>query len=213
MYKIIFFDLDGTLCRTHEDITDALNWALARLGLGLKTYDEVKANVGRGAAKLIEGLYPKDNEVFRGQILNLFLYNYSLRPCVKTKPYDGVMETLSELSDYALACVTNKRFTITKDIFKTLKMSEFFKEIIGGDTFPEKKPSPQAINYVLKKYDIPATKAILVGDTAVDIETARNAGCKVCCVKYGYSKNRELDQADYLIDHFSKLLKIIHNIT
>lgn len=208
-FNLIFFDLDGTLCETHEDVVSALNMGLKDLNERQIEGSVVKHYLGKGARNLVKGLFPHFSEELLEQLLALFYKYYSLRPCVKTRPYPNVVDTLKRLGGKRLICLTNKPASISKSLLAALDMERYFAEIFGGDSFENKKPAPDGVIHTCSKYSVPLSSTLIVGDTSVDIETAANAGCKACVVTYGYSRDGELAGADYMITDFSELLGIV----
>ncbi|HCC69338.1 MAG TPA: hypothetical protein DEP99_05570 [Nitrospiraceae bacterium] len=212
MIKLLIFDLDGTLVDSIQDITDALNYALAPLNIGPFSTAEIKEKVGSGITKLIEGFIPEEKSGMRDEITKRFLEQYSAHLLDNTNAYPGVKETLLKLGDYRKAVVSNKREALSKAVLDGLGLANFFDVILGSDSVPEKKPSPAPIIKVLETLGIDKDEAMIVGDSNLDIEAGKKAGIKTLAVTYGYRGKEFLTDADYMIDNMRYLLTVLQKL-
>ncbi len=199
--KNIIFDLDGTLVDSKLDLANALNQSLKYFNLQPLSHDKIYSLVGSGVRKLIgDALTLKGKfELFDG-VFEYFLNYYYNHLVDNTRLYDGmidVLDTLKERGKY-LFVVSNKSEIFSKKILKELGVEHYFEEIVGGDTFPNKKPNPQQVLEILKKYDAKKSESIIVGDSENDIEAGEAAGIAVCWVSYGFRDRSILDK--YYID-------------
>ena len=199
--KNIIFDLDGTLVDSKLDLANALNQSLKYFNLQPLSHDKIYSLVGSGVRKLIgDALTLKGKfELFDG-VFEYFLNYYYNHLLDNTRLYDGmidVLDTLKERGKY-LFVVSNKSEIFSKKILKELGVEHYFEEIVGGDTFPNKKPNPQQVLEILKKYDAKKSESIIVGDSENDIEAGEAAGIAVCWVSYGFRDRSILDK--YYID-------------
>ncbi len=216
MYDLLIFDLDGTLIDSAPDLCVAANKVLANHGCRQITLQETKTFVGNGAAKLVERAFrATGQEADPHDIPDLteqFLAAYDGHEADETRPYDGVMETLNILksSGQRMAVCTNKPQVPTNNLLRDLKMAEYFELVLGGDQLARKKPDPQMIHWMLDRLDVPAEKALMIGDTVNDIDGAKNAGVQSVAVSYGYRKV-PVDElgANVFIDTFEQLLGVI----
>jgi phosphoglycolate phosphatase len=128
---------------------------------------------------------------------------------MKTVLYPGVKETLEKIIQTKIM-LTNKPEIISREITNIFGITHHFREIIGGDTFPRKKPDPFAINLMLERYGVDRAKALMIGDTATDVETAQNAGIEYLTVSYGYALPGELNHTNGRIHNFTDLLPILN---
>jgi phosphoglycolate phosphatase len=185
---LVVFDLDGTLVDSLQDLTDASNELLAHYGAAALEDDAVGGMVGEGAATLVARLLrARDLDVPHGEALTRFLALYDRRLLNHTRPYDGIPEALEELSAHAkLAVLTNKPLAATNRILSGLGMRDRFRWIVGGDSPQGRKPSPAGLQMIAESAAQPIVETVLVGDSAVDVETARNAGARVCVARYGF---------------------------
>jgi phosphoglycolate phosphatase len=214
MLKLIIFDFDGTLVDTIEDITVALNYACAPLSITF-TVEKTRRLVGSGVSRLIEKATAEaGSKSFKFDvILNRFLDFYSEHLIVKSKPYDGVVETLKSLdSDYKKALVSNKKESLTVQMLREFGMDRFFDCVLGGDSLPEKKPSALPVLEVLKRLDLHKNEAVIVGDGDQDIQAGKAAGIVTIAAAYGYRDREELAGADYIIDNIRQLIPLVKTL-
>ena len=212
-YDTIIFDLDGTLLDTLEDLHDAVNYALAQMGMPQRTIDEVRQFVGNGVAKLMERAVPTGTDPEQtAQALAIFKDYYELHKEDKTAPYAGVVELLSALHrrGYKLAVVSNKFDRAVKDL-----MPKYFPGLLHAaagedeDHGVPKKPDPTMVHRVMAELE--AEKAVYVGDSEVDLETARNSGLPCISVTWGFRDRDFLlaNGATVLADRPEELLELV----
>lgn len=212
-YDTVIFDLDGTLLDTLEDLTDSVNFALARYSFPRREISEVRSFVGNGVGRLMELSVPGGlNNPRLKTCLADFRDHYSSNMQNKTAPYPGIMELLQHLSkeQYKLAIVSNKFDQAVKGLNR-FYFGEYVKVAIGESQNISKKPAPDTVLRALQELDSAAEKAVYVGDSEVDVKTARNSGIKFVGVTWGFRDKKILEQngADYIIDTPLELLSII----
>jgi phosphoglycolate phosphatase len=208
---LLIFDLDGTLIDSVPDITDAINKTFDELGIERVSEEEVRNYLGNGARTLIErALRGKNDEELLQKTLKIFKNHYKNNVCNKTAMYPGVKETLEKLP-HKKAIVTNKPYEFVGEILKTLEIDGYFEMYIGGESLPEKKPSPLPLLYVCEKMGYKPSEAVMIGDSKNDILAARNAGIKSVAVNYGYNYGEDVSvyKPDIIIDDFRKLLEVL----
>jgi phosphoglycolate phosphatase len=186
---LIIFDLDGTLIDSSRDLAISTNATREHFGLVTLDAHIINSYVGNGAPTLIRramGTGSSDETV--AQALKYFLQYYREHSLENTKLYAGVQETLSDLrrENHVLGVLTNKPSRITVDILAALHVDEMFERVFGGDTFPAKKPDPVGILQMARETSTPLTEVLMVGDSKVDIQTARNARVCSCGVTWGF---------------------------
>lgn len=196
MKKIVIFDLDGTLLNTLDDLSDSTNYALSKFGYPTRTIEEVLQFVGNGVAKLIERAIPdgKNNSNFE-KCLNIFKENYAQNMYNKTAPYNGIIEMLSNLKSKGIkiAVVSNKFDLAVKELCK--KYFEGFIDFAAGENEAQgikKKPAPDTVLSVLRKFSFSPEDAIYVGDSDVDIMTAKNSHMPCISVTWGFRDKKFL---------------------
>lgn len=205
---LIIYDLDGTLIDSVRDITDAVNAMLEELGLAARPQEEIKYFIGQGVQNLVAQSIGPDHVAMAERGLKILRRTYGEHLLNYTKLYPGVLETLQSFQSKKQVVITNKPEKFNAPILKGLGIDRFFSLVIGGDSkLAKKKPSPDPILYVLKKYNVTAGRAVIVGDSWVDIETGKNAGIMTCAVTYGIGGREELLRAgaDFVLDRFDGL--------
>ncbi|MCL6545929.1 MAG: phosphoglycolate phosphatase [Bryobacteraceae bacterium] len=210
---LIIFDLDGTLADTKLDLANAVNATRAEFGLPPLPNEEVYSYVGNGAPVLIRrALGPQfsEEEIQRG--LESFFVRYREHMLDHTQLYPGVAESLDRLSadGVKMAILTNKPVRFSQDIVQGLGIADHFFRVYGGNSFATKKPDPEGVYALLAEAGAPRENALMVGDSAVDVQTARNAGIAVCGVTYGFQPNTlAAEPPDILVDRFSDLADMV----
>ncbi|HWR90637.1 MAG TPA: HAD-IA family hydrolase [Dissulfurispiraceae bacterium] len=208
--RLILFDLDGTLVDSRRDITNAVNHALAPVGIGPATVEEITALVGEGISRLMEKLAEREKvTIDTDGAVERFLRFYAAHLVDFTTVYPDVTETLHRLDGYRKAVISNKREVLTAGVLREFGLTGFFDVIVGSDTTPERKPSPRPLMYVVEKFGLSAGEAVMVGDSTYDIQAGRAAGVKTVAVTYGYRPRHMLGDADVLIDRFAELPDVI----
>lgn len=196
MKKAVIFDLDGTLLNTLDDLADSTNYALSRFGYPTRTIEEVRQFVGNGVAKLIERAIPegKNNPNFE-KCLAIFKENYAQNMYNKTAPYNGIIEMLSNLKSKGIkiAVVSNKFDLAVKELCK--KYFEGFIDFAAGENEAQgikKKPAPDTVISVLNEFNFASEDAVYVGDSDVDIMTAKNSKMSCISVTWGFRDEKFL---------------------
>ncbi|MBO5736270.1 MAG: HAD family hydrolase [Clostridia bacterium] len=189
MYETIVFDLDGTLLDTLDDLTDATNAALEKFGLKSRTRDEVRSFVGNGIAKLIERAVGEDGKQYQAEALEEFKRHYAKHCADKTAPYEGILSLLQTLQAQGVktAVVSNKADFAVKSLAKTY-FDGLLLAAVGEDEAAgiSKKPAPDSLLAVMAQLSATAENTVYVGDSEVDIQTAKNAGVDCICVTWGF---------------------------
>ncbi len=192
--KVIIFDLDGTLLNTLDDLADSTNFALSKFNYPTRSIEEIRTFVGNGVAKLIERAIPdgRNNPNF-DKCLEIFKQHYSINKYNKTAPYNNIINLLMELKEknYKIAVVSNKFDLAVKELCE-----KYFPNLIDiaiGENEAEginKKPAPDTVNLVLQQLGLTSNQAIYVGDSDVDILTAKNSNMPCISVTWGF-RDRE----------------------
>ena len=190
----ILWDLDGTLLDTLQDLADGTNHALRQFGYPERTVEEVRRFVGNGAQRLIEQAIPAGADV--AEVLEAFYAYYNAHCRVKTKPYDGILDALAELERrFPMAVVSNKPDTAVKRL-----CAQYFSGLYarGESADCPRKPAPDMVYKAMDAVGVET--CIYVGDSEVDVATARNAGVPCLSVLWGFRDRRTLLNAG--ADHF-----------
>lgn len=208
--ELVIFDLDGTIIDSLDDLTAATNYMLSELGRGELSKSEVRELVGQGAKRLVERALPgvSPEELERG--LGLFLAYNEEHIADRTRLYPGVVGTLETLRRQGrrLAVISNKNVALCRKVLHTLQTEKFFTSVIGADSLPFRKPSPQPVLKLLEEYGVAPGNAIIIGDSINDIAAGKAAGVVTVGCTYGYGALAELKDADYLVDAFAELLDL-----
>lgn len=207
---LIIFDLDGTLIDSLPDLADAANQMLATLGRPSIDQYAVRRLVGQGARSLVERALPGASEEEVEQGLALFL-DYNHRHIAdRTVLYPGVMETLDLLKGRGMrtAIISNKNVALCREVVSVLGIDRCFEEILGADSLPFRKPSPEPVLKLLADFGVVPERAALVGDSINDIAAGKGAGVRTVGCTWGYGEPMELEDADYRIGEFAELLEI-----
>lgn len=200
----VIFDLDGTLINSLEDLRVSVNYALFGFKYPKQTLDMVRRNVGNGIEKLIERSLPDGkNNVNYEVCLEIFKEHYKTHMSVNTKPYPHIIETLAALKSrgYKLAVVSNKFDAAVKPLCQ-----KYFKNLIdvaiGQSKDTKKKPAPDTVYIALDELGSTSETSIYVGDSEVDIQTAKNSGMDCISVSWGFKTKEFLKQngASVIID-------------
>jgi phosphoglycolate phosphatase len=205
--RALIFDLDGTLIDSGQDLALSVNATLEYMGRARLPHDLIYGYVGKGAARLIEqalGAGATATECEQG--LAHFLSYYRQHMLDHTVTYPGVRECLAALENLPMAILTNKPVRFSEEIVHGLGLSKYFRFVYGGNSFQTKKPDPAGMEVLLREFGIRPKEAMIVGDSEVDVQTARNAGTWACGVTYGLGLERLAEYPpDLLLDSLEQL--------
>lgn len=214
-YRLIVFDLDGTLVDSRRDLSDAANAVLESCGAGPLSEEQIGRMVGDGAATLVARVFEASGLEQPANALERFLALYDQRLLDHTRPYPGMVEVLEVLGLRAtLAVLTNKPLASTRRILEGLDLARHFADeaVVGGDGPFPRKPDPAGLRHLIARAKIPAESALLVGDSIIDWRTARAALTPMCLARYGFGyagfPRHELGSADRQIDAPAELLAL-----
>lgn len=220
-YDLVMFDLDGTLIETAAELSDALNDTL--LGLGCVPVPEARVGgwIGNGTGELlIRGLADSTGqavESLRGselasRALAMFDPCYERRCGTRSRLYPHAAQVLQQLQarGVRLAVVTNKDGRFTRRLLDSHRLTALLDMVVAGDTVARKKPAPDGIDFCLAQLQVAATRALFVGDSAIDVTSARNAGVAVWALTGGYNQGQPIASArpDRVIADLAQLLTI-----
>jgi phosphoglycolate phosphatase len=213
MYKLLIFDMDGTILNTLEDLADATNYALSKNNLPGRSIEEIRFFVGNGIGKLIERAVPEGSDkALTDKVFDTFMPYYSEHCADKTRAYDGICEVISKLrkQGYLTAVVSNKADpavqTLCRDYFP-----DMFDYAVGEKKGARRKPEPDSVYDVLEKLGVEKSEAVYIGDSDVDVQTARNSGLDVIGVSWGFRGRKLLESygADRIIDRPEELMGMV----
>lgn len=215
-FKIIGFDLDGTLVDSLPDLALSVNQALTEHDLPQAPEELVLTWIGNGADVLISRAIAWTkadlDESAVAHIKERFNHYYGENICNKSRLFPQVKETLEALkaSDYTLAVVTNKPTRHVLPVLNAFGIDHLFSETLGGQSLPSIKPHPAPLLYLCGKFGVYPKQLLFVGDSRNDILAANNAGCPVVGLTYGYNYNIPISESkpDWVCDNFAQLLEI-----
>jgi phosphoglycolate phosphatase len=208
-FDIVVFDLDGTLADTAPDLAASLNHVLARLGRRALPEANVRSMIGSGVTMLLRRAMAATGEGSDDIVdaaYPMFMDHYAAHVCDATLPYVGATETLEALARAGakLAICTNKPERLARALIKALGWEQRFGAIIGGDTLSARKPDPAPLRQAIAAAG--GGRAVLVGDSIVDAQTARAAGVAFVAVSFGYCDRPAAELgADLLVDRLDAL--------
>jgi phosphoglycolate phosphatase len=210
---LLIFDLDGTLVDSSLDLAHSVN--ATRLAFKLPPLDNelVYSYVGNGAHVLVQKAMGSEfGEKQTQRALEYFLDYYRQHMLDNTRLYPGVREALDRLRAEGLqmAVLTNKPVRFSRDILAGLGVGGHFFQVYGGNSFEQKKPDPAGVDVLISESGVPKERTMIVGDSAVDVLTARNAGVRICGVTYGFQpESLEAEPPDFLVDRMEELADLV----
>jgi len=214
--RLVLFDLDGTLIDSERDLAASVNAMLIYYGRKELPLEVIGTYIGDGAPMLIRRALgdPADRELLQ-EALNFFLHHYREHKLDSTRLYEGISVALRQIAgrDSAprkLAVLTNKPVRVSRDIVAGLGLADNFFQVYGGNSFETKKPDPLGANTLLREADAQPEETVMVGDSQVDILTARNANLWSVGVTYGFAP-QSLQQVmpDVLVDTPAELARAL----
>jgi len=220
MYKLICFDLDGTLVDSVPDLAAGVNSMLTQLSRPDFSEDTVLGWVGNGVPILVQRALSgsvdisselTDAELNRG--VELFLAHYSVNLFTDSKLYPNVIETLTalKLGGYKLAIITNKPIAQTKPVLALAGISDFFDIVLGGDSLAEKKPHPLPLQHCQQQFNLSSDEVLMVGDSKNDIIAAKAANFDSFGLTYGYNYGIPISDSapNFVADDIGDLLTVL----
>ncbi|MBN2560221.1 MAG: HAD-IA family hydrolase [Phycisphaerae bacterium] len=206
------FDLDGTLVDSLRDIANALNSALAELKKSPATVDEVRRWIGDGLPTLCQRACPTADTRTLERLVRSATTHYRTHCTDHTRPYPKVLQTLNLLSRrrMPMAVLSNKPHALTVHVAEQLGLQRYFADIRGYIAEQDRKPSPRIALQIVRRLNVQPRAAFFIGDSSVDIQTARNAGMIGIAVTWGFRSKVELQAAgpDFLIEDPAEILEL-----
>jgi phosphoglycolate phosphatase len=205
--RAFLFDLDGTLIDSKLDLVNSVNFMLQEMQRDVLPLATVASYIGHGAPRLVADVLGREaTEADSKRGLEIFLAHYNEHNLDATRAYTGVVEGLEALQDRPMAVLTNKPKKMSVEILKALGLLKYFQAVYGGDSFEKKKPDPAGAQAILKDLGARPQEAAMVGDSDVDIQTARNAGMLAIAVNYGFGQHdRNAQPADLYVDSLQEI--------
>jgi phosphoglycolate phosphatase len=209
--RALIFDLDGTLIDSQRDLIRSVNATLQEMGREQLHQDTVSGYIGHGAPQLVaQALGNSATEPQRQRALKFFLAYYEEHKLDSTCAYPGVLETLERLAAFPMAVLTNKPVRVSARILAGLGLAKYFRAVYGGNSFETKKPDPLGARTILREFAAAPAEAMLIGDSEIDVQTARNAGTLAAAVNYGFgTHDRAAHPADVYLDGLTDLVTLL----
>lgn len=212
MKKVILFDLDGTLVNSLQDLCDGVNYMLDKMGLPMRSLEEVRSFVGNGIDMLVRRAVGKDNFDF-DKAMAIYKEYYNANLCNKTRPYEGMEKVLAELKakGFKLGIITNKAQWATEKIVNHF-FYDSFDVVVGADLDKrKKKPDPEPVDYALSIIGEDRKSVVFIGDSEVDIATAKNAGLDFIGVTWGFRDIEIFKDIKYVAQTAQDILSLCCN--
>jgi phosphoglycolate phosphatase len=209
--RALIFDLDGTIIDSKLDLIRSVNAMLKEMDREELHEDTISGYIGHGAPQLVARALGEDStETERERALKFFLGYYEDHKMDTTCAYPGVPEALEHLATFPMAILTNKPVRISNRILEALGLAKYFRAVYGGNSFATKKPDPHGTQVILHEFGAAPSEVILIGDSEVDVQTARNAGTLAAAVNYGFgTHNRAVHPADIYLDRLTDLVPLL----
>jgi phosphoglycolate phosphatase len=211
--RALIFDLDGTLIDSQRDLIRSVSATLCEMGREELHEDTISGYIGHGAPQLVGralGSGATEDECQRA--LKFFLAYYEDHKLDSTCAYPGVPEALEHLAAFPMAILTNKPVRVSMRILKELGLAKYFRAVYGGNSFETKKPDPLGARTILREFGAAPAEAVLIGDSEVDVQTARNAGTLAAAVNYGFgTHDRAAYPADIYLNWLTDLVPLLMN--
>jgi len=211
--RLVIFDMDGTVLDTLADLLAAMNHALEKQGLEKRTLPEMQSFVGNGLYMMaVRAVPPGTENAVVEQVFNDFKTYYKSHLNVYTAPYEGVTEVLAELKKRGIkAAISSNKFHEGAKALAEYHFGSLIDMTLGESVLTPKKPDPTGAENILSALGVQKDEAVYVGDSNVDIETARNAGLDCICVSWGFRSRTQLEQAgaNVIVDTPSQLLEVL----
>jgi phosphoglycolate phosphatase len=187
-YDVVLLDLDGTLVDTRYDLVASTNHVRHSFGLPPLAAREVERLVGHGARALVERALGVERTDLHDEGVRRFLAHYTEHCLDRTRPYAGMLELIESATPLGVrfAVISNKPEALSRKILAGLALLDSLVSVVGGDTFPQRKPDPRGVEHVLTHCGAERSRALLVGDSAVDVATGRAARVSTCGVLWGF---------------------------
>ena len=210
--SLFVYDFDGTLVDTFQDIANSVNRTLTEMKLQPLGQETIRQNIGRGVVNLmtrsLTGSKCNNIEI----AVSLFQKHYNHHLLDQTKLYPNGRKIVEHFSNKKNTILSNKPVVFIEKILGAINFLSPFDSILGGDSLSEQKPNPIGLQFLMKKYNCPAKKVLMIGDNAIDVETGKRAGVITCGVTYGLGNPNLLrdSKPNFLIDNLSDLKSLFN---
>lgn len=209
-WRLIIFDLDGTLIDSKIDIATSVNLTLVDLGLPMRSPEEIYSFVGDGVKRLLRLSVGEDNHAQYEQALHIFRGHYLTHCLDTTRFYEGIPDVLEHFREVPKAVATNKALVYTLRILEGLDARRHFVGIEGGENGYGLKPDAGMVVKLIQQVGVPPERVLMVGDSTNDVKAARAAGIRACAVGYGYGDRGRIAalEPDYFCERPGDLITL-----
>ncbi|HIJ87387.1 MAG TPA: HAD-IA family hydrolase [Desulfuromonadales bacterium] len=213
--RAVLFDLDGTLVDSLGDLTDAVNHVVNVFSLPLLCESDVRLKIGKGSRNLMEQILPGFSEADITRALDLFLDYNRQHIAVKSRLYPGILDTIHNLAccHIKLAVITNKNEDLCLLLLHDLGIKDLFESVCGGDSYPERKPSPLPLLKIAEQLGVPPNECVMIGDSINDVESGRRAAMMTIACSWGYGDMDEQKGADMIVHAPTELCEAIEHMS
>lgn len=210
-YSCVIFDLDGTLIDSKKDLVISMNHALTTLNLKEQKPETVYQYIGWGLRHLVARLVPDNDQDMVDEAIRIFRAHYREHCLDNTRFIPGALDILEALNGCKLAVVTNKSQEASDYVLERMGILDKFGSVLGGDSVDKMKPHPEPILKTLEMLDVKDKSAIMIGDSAMDVQSGKAAGIATCGLKDGIGSLDDLikTEPDYIIDSLDELKEIL----
>jgi phosphoglycolate phosphatase len=212
--RAVLFDLDGTLVDSLGDLTDAANHVREAFSLPPLCEKDVRLKIGKGSRNLVQQILPGFSESEITRALDLFLDYNRQHIAEKSRLFPDMLETLQHLAagNVRMAVITNKNEDLTLLLLHDLGINDLFETVCGGDTYPERKPSPLPLLKTAENLGVLPTECVMIGDSINDVESGQRAAMMTIACTWGYGDMAELSGADMIVHTPTELGETITHI-
>jgi phosphoglycolate phosphatase len=211
-FRHLHLDFDGTLADTAEDLVESTNHVRRSFDLEPLEARAIHRLIGRGARALVERALGPELAQFHDEGVRRLLEHYDVHCLDRTRPFSGMAEAMDRLARLGVtfSVVTNKPERLTRKILDGLDLARRVAVVVGGDTFPERKPDPRGVTYVRALCGITPPESLMVGDSEVDVATARAAAVACCGVLWGLDPDGlRASSPEFLVENAAELVALV----
>ena len=210
--SLFVYDFDGTLVDTFADIANSVNLALAEMNIQSLSRETIRRNIGSGVINLMTRSLESSGCEDVEMAVSFFQKHYNNHLLDQTKLYPNGRKIVEHFSKKKNAILSNKPISFIEKILTELNFLSPFDSVLGGDSLSERKPNPMGLQLLMKNLNCHVKEVLMIGDSAIDIETGKHAGVITCGVTYGLGDPSSLrdSKPDYLIDNLSSLQSLFN---
>ena len=213
IFSTVIFDLDGTLADTLQDVGNAINESLRHLGFPPLSIEQIRKAIGPGKDTFIQRIFPDVENPDYSSFIRYFREVYWDHCLDRTRLFDGIISVLERLKDCGLGVASNKPRRFSEKILQGLGVRDRFQTVLGPEDVKHSKPHPEMVTKAIEVLGGRPSKTLFVGDTDHDMLAGRDAGVRICAVRYGYGEWESLrrQKPDFIANSPAEVIDIIDN--